>query len=160
MLLTCKRPYKSPGVCTIIWENMMSQWVLWMPGHRQQNYLVWVSYPNLRTEANVYFLTPYYFPDRSIIKIIVLKLFMCFKLIYPLVTYPLKALYDFLFMADCNLAMPSFPGRISRVWTLQPGECFKIFLNYQCSLNYITVFLFIILSLPYQIPIAKKGETS
>lgn len=33
---------------------------------------------------------------------------MCFTIIYPLVRYPLKALYSFLLMADFNLAVPSF----------------------------------------------------
>lgn len=42
---------------------------------------------------------------------------MCFKIIYPFVTYPLKALRDFLFVADCILAVPSFTGRISIAWT-------------------------------------------
>lgn len=38
---------------------------------------------------------------------------MRFKIIYPFVTYPLKALHDFLFVADFILAMPSLTGRIA-----------------------------------------------
>jgi len=108
MLVTSNRPHTSPSACLIMWENIKPWWLLLDAWSQRLGSFTMICL-NPWTEVVFHFLLPYYLPDIAIKH----PCPICFNIIHPFATHPLKTLCNFLLLADRILAAPYFMGRNS-----------------------------------------------